>query len=448
MVDMRVLAVIMACAACGGGHATTSDANGDGPPGEGLPANETLGARLSVKTIAAAAGVMAGDESWRVWGQGSLGVSPVYTVPGACGALVGYTTGSTSAPEARVAMIGGADDSDQLVETLDLGPYVVRGLAAEQDHFAALLWDPSQSPAALHVQRFPTSGGVPGWSTDLVDALAAPTDFGIGDSRLEYANGMYGAYYHVHGISGFANGHEGDQLEWLDASTGAMTTGWEWGCSHSTSAQLRASGGAFLAACMTDCYPGTTGTNFATDSIGGVYLNNATKVLDVDAGCNGSVAGELGSLAPAASGWRLVWNSHQNAATHGQSSYDPATMNQDIAFAPIDAGATPGAVVWLTSTASIDESDPSIVRWQPSGDPAEQYIVGWNEAGTYKLARVSAAGAVLEGPVALPVKWGARDDPFRADPAADVVWAWFDSPGDTSFHFVRLSARNGNCSTI
>ena len=34
---------------------------------------------------------------------------------------------------------------------------------------------------------------------------------------------------------------------------------------------------ATLAVCVTDCYPGTTGSTFATDLIGGVYLEKATK---------------------------------------------------------------------------------------------------------------------------------------------------------------------------
>jgi hypothetical protein len=252
----------------------------------------------------------------------------------------------------------------------------------------------------------------------------------------------------VHGISGFAMGHEGDQLKWIDATNGTITNGWSWGCSHSMSELLATSGTTTLAACVTDCYPGTTGSSFSTDSIGGIYLDNARKVLDVDGGCNGSVGGELGSLAPAPSGWKLVFNAHQAPAMHGQSSYSPSTMNQDIGFASIAADGTPGTVTWLTTTPG-NENDASIARWS---EGPEQYLVGWNDGTAHQLARVDANGTFLEGPVALPVSWGERDDPFRWNDlgveGGDIVWAWFDAPGATSFHFARMRVTGAYCTTL
>ncbi len=416
---------------CGGDGSSGDDAvSADANLTDGPPAGTPLDQRLGVTTTTTPEGVMAGRFAWRIWGQGDLRIAPVYTVPDGCETLVGYTTGN---PHARVARI---DAAGALVTTYDLGAFELRGLAVEPDgHFAALLWDATQDPAELHVQRF-DSAGAPGWSTDLIDALAAPTDFGIGESRLEYGNGQYGAYFHVHGISGFADGHEGDQLKWLDAGSGAMSNGWSWGCSHSMSELLRYDAGAnaVLAACVTDCFPGTSGSNFGTDSIGGVYLENSRKVLDVDGGCNGSVAGELGGAAPSGAGWKLVWTSHQAAAAHGQGSYSASTMNQDVGFASIGADKTPGAVVWLTTTTG-NEANATIAKWID-----DQYVVGWSSAGTYQLARVSAAGAILEGPLTITAKWGERDDPFRSRPNGDVTWAWFDAPGATTLNLARLGA--------
>jgi hypothetical protein len=149
-----------------------------------VPATAPLGDRLVVSTITTPAGVIPGDSVWRIWGTGSLKVGPVYTVPFAdCGTLVGYTTGSTSSPRARVARI---DAMDHLVTTYDLGAFTLRGLAAEADgHWAALLWDQAPNPKSLHVTRY-AANGTPGWTTSLDNALAAPTDFGIGESRLEF----------------------------------------------------------------------------------------------------------------------------------------------------------------------------------------------------------------------------------------------------------------------
>lgn len=456
---MRSPALLRLClvglAACGGGGGGDGDGGDDvvgdgGDLPDGPPPGTPLADRITVTTIPVPAGqgVMAGRSNWRIWGTGSLRVAPVFTVPLAdCGTLVGYTTGA-STPTARVARL---DASDALVTTHDLGAFELRGLAAEPDgHWAALLWDATPTIPVLHVARF-DDPGAPGWSTPLDDTLAAPTDFGIGESRLEYGDGRYGAYFHVHGISGFADGHEGDQLKWVDGATGGMSTGWSWGCSHSMSELLRydPAATAFLSACVTDCFPGTSG-DFAANSIGGVYLDRQRKVIDVDAGCNGSVAGELGGAAPNGAGWKLVWNAHQNPATPGQGSYNPSTMNQDIGFASIAADQTPGAAVWLTSTPATDEANSSIARWRPGGDEAELYLVGWSDP-SYRLAVLSPAGAFVEGPidVSATVRWGERDDPFRVQANGDVVWSWFDDAGATSFHLARVrSGRTAQCASF
>lgn len=408
----------------------SADSTGEEPPVEG-----PLLDRLEVVDVEIPEGVKAGVSNWRIWGTGSLHVAPVFTVPLAnCGTLVGFTTGAGSLT-ARVAVL---DANDALVEVLDLASGLeLRGLAAEEDgHFGALVWDDAAN--RIWVRRYDLSGAEL-FSTELTNADNDPTEFGIGDSRLEYGGGTYGAYYHVHSLSG----HEGDTLKWVAADTGAETTGWGWGCSHSMSNLLRWNEAAdrFMPACVTDCYPGTSG-DFAANSIGGVYLNHSqSHVIDVDAGCNGSVAGELGGAALSPQGWALVFNAHQAAATPGQSSYDPGSMNQDVALSMITGDLSPGPVAWLTDTAAIDEDDASIARWEPTDDDAEQYLVGWHERGAdrWLLARIDPAGAFLEGPVdaSAVARWGRRDDPFRRHYDGDVSWAWFDAPGSTTLHVAR-----------
>ena len=118
-------------------------------------------------------------------------------------------------------------------------------------------------------------------------------------------------------------------------------------------------------------------------------------------------------------------------------------MNQDIGFTSVAANLTPSPIVWLTTTPGLNEADASIIRWQPEGDAAEQYLVGWSEPGSptrYKLGRLDAAGAFLEGPydVSAVVKWGRRDDPFRRHANGDVVWAWFDAAGSTTLRLGRV----------
>jgi hypothetical protein len=416
---------------------TTDDPDTSGTD-SGPPTDTPLLDRLSVVDIVVREGVAPGVGNWRIWGIGSLNVAPVFTVPlASCETLVGYTS-SGAGITSRVAHL---DATDALVGVIDLAAGLeLRGLAAEGDgHFGALVWDPMAQQ--IWVRRYDMEG-TELWSTELTNPDNTPTDFGIGDSRLEFGGGRYGAYYHVHSDSG----HEGDTLKWVDTA-GVEQTQWGWGCSHSMSNVLRYQPATdhIVSMCVTDCYPGTNG-DFATQSIGGIYIDGgATKIIDVAAGCNGSVAGELGSAAVTPDGWNAVFNAHQNPAGLGQQSYDPATMNQDIGFADIGGDLVPGAVVWLTDTPEIDEDDASIARWTPEGDDAEQYVVGWHEpdpAPKWWLARIDAAGAFLEGPVEATgiAAWGRRDDPFRPHTDGDVGWSWFDTPGSTTLHVARVDA--------
>ena len=378
-----------------------------------------------------------------------------------CGTLVCYTTGTT-ALTTRVARF---DATDQLVATYSLGNFACRGIAAEPDgHFAVLLWksgtasdcaDPTLN-GRIYVARYDILGtamwAAPKELTNPGTDRNCPTDWGLGESRFEFGGNKYGAYYHVHS----ASGHEGDTLKYIDL-TGTEITSWPWGCSHSMSNLLRynPTDAKFMPACVTDCYPGTSGSNFATDSIGGVYISNKSKVLSVDGGCDGNVAGELGGAAVAPSGWKMVFNAHQNAATSGSSSYSTSTMNQDVAFSTIGSGLMlSGTVTWLTTTSGINEADSGIERYKPSCDSAEQYIVGWSEPGTvykYKLGRLSATGTFIEGPVDVTAKakWGRRDDPFRAHVNGDVVWAYFDSSGSTTLKLGRVrSGSTAQCAAF
>jgi hypothetical protein len=424
-------------AVAGGGMTGTGGTPAAGGGGTGPLPSSTLPERLAVTNSEVAAGVKDGVSNWRIWDRGDLNVAPVFTVPlPSCETLVCFTTGTEQAPVARIVKLSAGDMVT--AELVNAAGVECRGLAAgEGGQMAALLWNGSAE--TIQVERYDAAGMALG-GTPLENADNHPTDFEIGESRLEFGGGKYGAYYHVHSDSG----HEGDTLKWVDAASGAETTEWSWGCSHSMSNLLRYNGGLkkFLPACVTDCYPGTDG-DFMTESIGGIYLNHDDeKVLDVDAGCNGSVAGELGSAALAPMGYKLVFNAHQAPAGKGQSSYESGNKNQDIGFAAVAQNLS-SQVVWLTTTPG-DEADASISRYEPAGG-AEQYVVGWAETTkpyVYRLAIVDAAGTFIEAPADVTAKaqWGRRDDPFREHVGGDVVWAWFDEPGSKTLHFARIDS--------
>lgn len=465
-----------------GGAAATGGSRAGGAPSTGGSVSATggststatcsLGTQLTATSVSAPEGAKPGANNWRVWGRGSLNVAPVFTVPLAnCGTLVCYTTGTGSGSAGtRTARVAYLNVNDQLVTTYNLGAYECRGLGAEPDgHFAALLWAPGTATdcndytvnGRIYVSRFDIAGNA-GWTTELTNLSTSglgpncPTDFTLGDSRMDFGGGKYGVYYHVHSQSG----HEGDTLKFVDTA-GIATTTWPWGCSHSMSNLLRFNPASsnFMPACVTDCYPGTStsSSDFTDISIGGIYINNKNKVIDVDGGCNGSVAGELGGGAVAPSGWKIVFNAHQNAATLGQSSYSTSTMNQDIGFASIASGLTSGAVVWLTNTTSINEADAGIARYTPTCDLTEQYVVGWSEPASsasaykYRLGRVNASGTFIEDPIEVTAtaKWGRRDDPLRTHVNGDIVWAWFDAAASTTLRFARVKSGNtATCATF
>jgi hypothetical protein len=429
-------------AASGAGGTSGSSAATGGTAGMELPT--TLAPRIKKTGVTVPAGVKEGVQNWSIWGRRDLVISPVFTAPlASCKTLVCYTSGDEDAPTAHVVRLN-ADDTLDVALVTEAG-FECRGLAATPTgEFGVLLWndenDADPPVDAIELHRYSADGTAVG-STPLVNDDNHPTDFGIGESRVDYGDGRYGAYYHVHSLSG----HEGDTLKYVDAASGAEDTEWDWGCSHSMSNVLRYNEGAgdFLSACVTDCYPGTDGEPFETESLGGIYAGRNDKVMDVAAGCNGDVAGELGSGAPSSTGWKLVFNAHQAPAVLGQDSYDESSMNQDIGFASVSGDGTPGDVVWLTTTAGINEMDSSIALYQPTGS-AEQYLVGWveDDGDVYRLGIVDPAGAFVEAAidVTATVSWGRRDDPFRTHYDGDVVWAWFDQAGSTTLNVARVES--------
>ena len=157
-----------------------------------------------------------------------LRVAPLYTAPLAnCGTLFCYT----AAPPARPTRAPFASTPPTRWRR--------RSISAPGSSAAASPPSPTvisrrccgTAPTdKIYVRRFDLAG-TQSWSTELTNSDNHPTDFGIGESRLEFGGDRYGAYYHVHSDSG----HEGDTLKFTAAATGAQTTQWTWGCSHSMS---------------------------------------------------------------------------------------------------------------------------------------------------------------------------------------------------------------------
>jgi hypothetical protein len=140
--------------------------------------------------------------------------------------------------------------------------------------------------------------------------------------------------------------------------------------------------------CLSDCY-----------RVKGVLLDDTTVLVDEPSGnCAGSSDGELGGLAALpGGGFALTFSSREGRA------------HRDVGFVTITAQRQKGGVVWLTSS---EASGPNLARY------GEHLLAAWHEGGSQKLAVVSAAGAILEGPVTA----GGRDD-FASWPEGHVGWA-------------------------
>jgi len=101
-----------------------------------------------------------------------------------------------------------------------------------------LLWDGVGSKIYLKFYKSAEKKSPILFTTELVNDLNMPTTFTIGESRLEYGDNIFRAYYHVHGVSSWQTGHEGDSLKTITAD-GVDITEWDWGCSHSMSNLLK-----------------------------------------------------------------------------------------------------------------------------------------------------------------------------------------------------------------
>lgn len=218
------------------------------------------------------------------------------------------------------------------------------------------------------------------------------------DGRLVFTGQHYVAYFGHTKHFGAIGKHQGDLLISLDPTTGMPAggpAGWDWGCSHSLDLRLAWDGASIAPVCLSDCY-----------RVKAVMLNNSEILQSEPSGnCAGSSDGQLGGLAVlGAGGFAFTF-----ATREGRAS-------RDVGFIALDAQLRKSATVWLTSAAG-DESTPHLARYG-----AQHLLASWREGADSKLAVVSAAGVIVEGPVTAPVGLAERDD-FGRWPGGDVGWA-------------------------
>lgn len=351
--------------------------------------------------------------NWCTWGSCSL--SPrLYHEPLSNGhTLVGWTDSSDNGHVSIVSDGGGLD------QTFDFPARSVRGMVTHEDgNFAVLLWESAAKRMWLS-KRNANGGEI--WTTN-IDGSLTSFNPGLGDSRLTYGNGLYAAYFSVHGDTGWPEGHDGDQLTFVGSDGAIQSGGWEWGCSHSMAELIsyHPTLDKFVPVCSSDCYPSK-----------GLLLNANQSVFQADGNCAGWVSAQLGQIALSNNSWKLVFRALNR----------PGFLGKGIGWATID-DSFQSSYVWLTNTGGEFENDPVTARLG-SNLQTDRYLVGWKTTNdnVYRLGVINGNGDFLAGPeevASAGVAWGNRDDSFHTQSDGKVSWVQ-GSPLSTTLHLYRFN---------
>jgi hypothetical protein len=350
--------------------------------------------RISPSTLTLPQSLEASSSSWCTWTSCTIGPR-LYLAPRSDGSyLVGWTDNFGNG---HVSTVSGSSIS----VTHNFAGSRVRGLVAHIGGAYAVLL---KNGANLSLSKRAANGSAT-WTTPLNSTIAEDSST-LGGHRLTYGGGYYAAYWAVHGISGIYAGHEGDQLTFVNDSGAIQGGGWNWGCSHSMAELVgyHSHDAGFTAFCSTDCYPNPPG----------LTMNRSTSIYQGEGNCGGLVSVQLGQMAEAETGWKIVFNA--------QDTVDSVAFG--VGLATVVSGFSPSDV-WLTATNGTDERDPAMARIG-SGTP-EQYLVGWRTKsnGAFHIGVIDASGAFLEGPEQMGSTgpgWGNRDDSFQRTPDGAVAW--------------------------
>jgi hypothetical protein len=312
--------------------------------------------------------------------------------------------------------VGIIDQSGQYDPTHVFSGRSVRGLVAHSDgNFAVLLWAPASEIMWLSKRR---ADGSEIWAAN-VDGDLTSFNPEVGDSRLTYGNGLYAAYFAVHGDSGWPAGNEGDQLSYVSRDGVIEPAGWDWGCSHSLASLVdyHPELDKFAPICSSDCY-----------SNKGILVNVDRVVYSGDGDCAGLVSAQLGQLAQSDDAWKLVFSAMTRPGYEGKG----------IGLATI-SGSYQSSYVWLTKTNGEYERDPVIARLGTHLD-SDRYLVGWTTTNdqAYWLGVINGSGAFLAGPELVSsagLAWGNRDDSFRTRADGSVSWVQVNPASGTLYLF-------------
>jgi hypothetical protein len=212
--------------------------------------------------------------------------------------------------------------------------------------------------------------------------------------RLAWSGTQYGAYFGQTGNFGSQGNHQGDHYSLITPDGQLAKGGWDWGCSHSLDERLAHNGTVWAPVCAADTYPPT-----------GFYFNNKTKISDEPTITNVGGTAKLGGLVGAADGFYMTFTSPTGRAS------------SDVGFIKFSNTGAPSGKVFLTDTASVQES------WAHLAKYGDRLLVGWQSGSQLMIASIDTAGAIVEPAVATTASIGGQDD-FATWPNGDAGWAW------------------------
>ncbi|CAE6511561.1 unnamed protein product [Rhizoctonia solani] len=283
------------------------------------------------------------------------------------------------------------------------------GLVAHNDGFAIMVTlpvsgtdaPPNSYPVATLIRY---KNGSQAWSTPLngpgvhvSDGLSASPDMN-GDLVYSTESGLYGAYFVVTAYTGWAEGHFGDSVQYVndDGQLQNIAQSSSWGCSHNTGIAFEAaSAPPFASVCAED--HGAIWLNTDTRSMNGIKIANENVTNGVSGEPMGGMSGSYSNLA-ALDGGRYIFAWQSRGAVNltpdswmgdGFTQASPRWLNHNVAIATMDAknklagkeaistvGATSGddQINWLTKAEGTDHRN---VRVAAAG--GQLAIVTWEE---------------------------------------------------------------------
>jgi len=262
------------------------------------------------------------------------------------------------------------------------GAREVGGLVAHNDGFALLTRVPDSNKwgdTAAALVRYRDGARV--FLRKLTGSASNDTS-PVLDSQLKWDGSRYGAYFVVHGAGGFADGHYGDKLSYVNGNGAVLSGGWDWGCSHNEGIALYPeTSGAFTSLCFDDWRSGL----FVSTGIGAPDEAPVVQREQCWAGyCGGTFPGNAGAIVKSTSGRYATAFASRGSASAGKNPADssgrgwsvtPRTATHQVAVAFLKNGSTPdGSPVLLTNEPGTDHVNVRIAPFGPG-----RLLVSWED---------------------------------------------------------------------